>query len=80
MEREWSGNARRLSQADRREIERRLRAGETFEATAAAVGCSTKSILPSDTDRRHQATDQGTLTAARLARGARGDLVGLGVW
>ncbi len=44
MEREWSGNARRLSQADRREIERRLRAGETFEATATAVGCSTKSI------------------------------------
>jgi transposase, IS30 family len=44
MEREWSGNARRLSQADRREIERRIRAGETFEATAAAVGCSTKSI------------------------------------
>jgi IS30 family transposase len=44
MEREWSGNARRLSQADRAEIERRIRAGETFEATAAAVGCSTKSI------------------------------------
>jgi IS30 family transposase len=44
MELEWSGNARRLSQADRQEIERRIRAGETFEATAAAVGCSTKSI------------------------------------
>jgi transposase, IS30 family len=44
MEREWSGNARRLSQADRQEIERRIRAGETFEGTAAAVGCSTKSI------------------------------------
>jgi IS30 family transposase len=44
MEREWSGNARRLSHADREEIERRIRAGETFETTAAAVGCSTKSI------------------------------------
>ena len=44
MEREWSGNVRRLSHADRTEIERRLRAGETFETTAAAVGCSTKSI------------------------------------
>ena len=44
MEREWSGNARRLSHADRQEIERRIRAGETFETTAAAVGCSTKSI------------------------------------
>ena len=44
MEREWSGNARRLSQADRSEIERRIRVGETFETAAAAVGCSTKSI------------------------------------
>ena len=44
MEREWSGNARRLSQADRSEIERRIRSGETFETAAAAVGCSTKSI------------------------------------
>ncbi len=44
MEREWTGNARRLSQADRLEIERRIRGGETFETAAAAVGCSTKSI------------------------------------
>src|SRR5258708_27503816 len=44
MERQWSGNARRLSQADRLEIERLIRAGETFETAAAAVGCSTKSI------------------------------------
>jgi transposase, IS30 family len=44
MEREWSGNARRLSQADRSEIERRIRSGETFETAATAVGCSTKSI------------------------------------
>ena len=29
MEREWSGNARRLSEADRVEIERRLHDGET---------------------------------------------------
>ena len=44
MERDWSGNARRLSQADRSEIERLIWGGETFERAAAAVGCSTKSI------------------------------------
>ena len=44
MERQWSGNARRLSQADRAEIERLIWGGETFETAAAAVGCSTKSI------------------------------------
>ena len=44
MEREWTGNARRLSQADRSEIEQLIWAGETFETAAAAVGCSTKSI------------------------------------
>ena len=44
MEREWSGNARRLSQADRSQIERLIRGGETFAATAATVGCSMKSI------------------------------------
>jgi IS30 family transposase len=44
MERQWSGNARRLSQADRSEIERLIWGGETFETAAAAVGCSTKSI------------------------------------
>jgi IS30 family transposase len=44
MERQWTGNVRRLSQADRSEIERLIWAGETFEAAAAAVGCSTKSI------------------------------------
>jgi len=44
MERGWSGNARRLSQADRTEIERRIWSGETFATAAAAVGCSTRSI------------------------------------
>lgn len=44
MEREWTGNARRLSEADRVEIERRIHTGETFETVAAAVGCATKSI------------------------------------
>jgi transposase, IS30 family len=44
MEREWSGNAKRLSHADRSEIERLIWGGETFETAAAAVGCSTKSI------------------------------------
>ena len=44
MERQWTGNARRLSRADRAEIERLIWDGATFEAAAAAVGCSTKSI------------------------------------
>ena len=44
MERDWSGNARRLSRADRLEIERLIWGGATFEAAATAVGCSTKSI------------------------------------
>ena len=44
MERQWSGNPRRLSQADLAEIERRIWAGETFAMAAAAVGCSTRSI------------------------------------
>jgi IS30 family transposase len=44
MEREWTGNARRLSEADRVEIERRIHEGEAFATVAAAVGCSTKSI------------------------------------
>ena len=44
MERQWSGNAKRLSQADRSKIERLIWSGETFETAAAAVGCSTKSI------------------------------------
>jgi IS30 family transposase len=44
MERQWTGNAKRLSQADRAEIEALIWDGATFEAAAAAVGCSTKSI------------------------------------
>jgi IS30 family transposase len=44
MERQWSGNPRRLGQADLAEIERRIWAGETFATAAAGVGCSTRSI------------------------------------
>ena len=71
MEREWSGNARRLSQADRAEIERLIRGGETFETAAAAVGCSTKSIqrflaLTGGLKRRVKAA----LAAAAVAGGA----------
>ena len=44
MERQWSGNPRRLSQADLAEIEHRIWGGETFATAAAAVGCSTRSI------------------------------------
>jgi IS30 family transposase len=44
MECQWSGNARRLSRADRGKIESLIWSGATFEVTAGAVGCSTKSI------------------------------------
>jgi IS30 family transposase len=44
MEREWTGNARRLSRVDRAQIERLIWGGETFATAAAIVGCSTKSI------------------------------------
>ena len=44
MERQWSGNARRLSHADRAQIESLIWGGATFEVAATAVGCSTKSI------------------------------------
>ena len=44
MEREWTGNARRLSEADRVEIDRRIHDGGSFATVASAVGCSTKSI------------------------------------
>jgi len=44
MEREWSGNARRLSRGDRARIEGLIRSGARFEVAAGAVGCSTKSI------------------------------------
>src|SRR4051812_2793539 len=42
--RRWGDHGRRLSGADHLEIQRRVSAGETFAAAAAAVGCSTKSI------------------------------------
>jgi IS30 family transposase len=44
MERQWSGNAKRLSHVDRAQIERLIWGGETFAAAAAVVGCSTKSV------------------------------------
>lgn len=37
-------HARRLSEHERRELQRRVAEGETFASAAAAVGCSTKSI------------------------------------
>ena len=38
------GSSRRLSFAERLEVQRRVGAGETFEAAAVAVGCSSKSV------------------------------------
>ena len=44
MERVWTGDVKRLSQADRGRIEQLIRSGESFATTAGAVGCSIKSI------------------------------------
>jgi DNA-binding CsgD family transcriptional regulator len=38
------GPSRRLSFAERLELQRRVRDGETFQAAAAAMGCSSKSV------------------------------------
>ena len=40
-----SGRAHRLTCAERLELQRRVRAGETHEVAATAVGCSAKSDL-----------------------------------
>jgi IS30 family transposase len=74
MECEWTGNARRLSEADRAEIERRIHEGETFATVAAAVGCSTKSIqrylaLTGGVKRRRRAR-----SALRLSLGEREEI------
>jgi hypothetical protein len=60
MEREWTGNARRLSEADRVEIDRRIHDGETFAAVASAVGVldEVDSEIPSG-DWRYQTADGG---------------------
>jgi hypothetical protein len=38
MEREWTCNVRRLSEADRAEIERRIQDGEAFATIAGLAG------------------------------------------
>ena len=44
MSRRRGDHARRLSEHDRRGLQRRVAEGETFASAAAAGGCSTKSI------------------------------------
>ena len=44
MLRRHGDHARRLSEQERRELQRRVAEGESFASAAAAVGCSTKSI------------------------------------
>jgi DNA-binding NarL/FixJ family response regulator len=44
MSRRRGDHARRLSEHERGELQRRVAEGETFASAAAAVGCSTKSI------------------------------------
>src|SRR5512140_3784626 len=39
-----SGHGHRLTCAERLELQRRVRAGETYRTAAAAVGCSAKSV------------------------------------
>ena len=41
-----SCRAHRLTCAERLELQRRVRAGETHEVAATAVGCSAKSVQP----------------------------------
>src|SRR5262245_40218723 len=77
MEREWSGSARRLSQADRALIEDLIRSGATFEKTALAVGCSTKSIqrylaLTGGIGRRMKARSALRLSLAEREEVSRG--------
>ena len=77
MEREWSGNPRRLSRADRLEIERLIWGGETFATAAAAVGCSTKSIQRFMPWGRFEAASSA-LSPAIVGVGTRGALSGPG--
>ncbi len=72
MEREWSGNARRLSQADRTEIERRIWSGETF-ATAAAAGLLHKvDTAVSGAHGRPQTPGEGAISTSPVTCGAGG--------
>ena len=67
MEREWTGNARRLSRVDRAQIERLIWGGETFATAAAIVGCSTKSIHVTGPQRRAEAAGEGALCVTAVA-------------
>ena len=81
MERQWSGNARRLSRADRAQIESLIWGGATFAATADVVGCSTKSIqrfLVLTGGLKEPA--QTAFAPAFVACGARGAIAGSGGW
>jgi hypothetical protein len=74
MERDWSGNARRLSHADRSEIERLIWGGETFEAAATAVGLLDQ-VDParSGAHGRLEAAGKGALCSPLVAGRAGGD-------
>jgi len=64
---QWTGNARRLSHADRSEIERLIGGGETFAAAAAAVGCFDRSRSKFLGDnRRGEAPGEGALCATSV--------------
>jgi IS30 family transposase len=81
VEREWSGNPRRLSRADWDEIERLIFTGATFDAAAMAVGCSTKSIqrflaLTGGLKRRLKARSPLRLSLAEREEISRGLLAG----
>jgi hypothetical protein len=60
MERQGWGRSRRLSFAERLDLQRRVGAGERFEAAAAAMGCSAKSVqrLMAGTGTRRTPTDR----------------------
>ena len=77
MEREWTGNVRRLSEADRAEIERRIQDGETFGDDSGGGGLfdEVDPAVPGP-HRWNQATKAAALGTAAVAARARRDFVG----
>ena len=74
MSRRRGDHGRRLSEHDRRELQRRVAEGETFTSAAAAVGCSRKSIqrlLARTGGLRQRTTERSPL---RLSLGDREEL------
>lgn len=71
----WArGTAGRLTIEDHLELQRRVRAGQTFEAAAAAVGCSTKSVQRLMKRTGGMAPRQAERSKARLSLAEREEI------